>query len=51
MSTVLIVLGVLLVIAIVLGLWAAGIYNSLVSLRNRFEFGKPLINGTECIRG
>ena len=37
MSAVLIVLGVLLVIAIVLGLWAAGIYNSLVSLRNRFK--------------
>src|SRR3954464_14141786 len=37
MSTVLIVLGVLLVIAIVIGLWIAGIYNSLVSLRNRFK--------------
>ncbi len=37
MSAVLIVLGVLLVVAIVLGLWVAGIYNSLVSLRNRFK--------------
>ena len=37
MSAVLIVLGVLLVIAIVLGLWVAGNYNSLVSLRNRFK--------------
>lgn len=37
MSAVLIVLGVLLVIAIVVGLWLAGIYNSLVSLRNRFK--------------
>ena len=37
MSAVLIVLGVLLVIAIVIGLWVAGIYNSLVSLRNRFK--------------
>lgn len=37
MTTVLIVLGVLLLIAIVLGLWAAGIYNSLVALRNRFK--------------
>jgi LemA protein len=37
MIPVLIVLGVLLLIAIVLGLWAAGIYNSLVALRNRFK--------------
>ena len=37
MSAVLIVLGVLLVVAIVIGLWVAGIYNSLVSLRNRFK--------------
>lgn len=37
MSAVLIVLGVLLVIAIIVGLWIAGIYNSLVSLRNRFK--------------
>ncbi len=37
MSAVLIVLGVLLLIAIVLGLWVAGIYNSLVALRNRFK--------------
>ena len=37
MSAVLIVLGVLLLIVIVLGLWVAGIYNSLVALRNRFK--------------
>ena len=37
MSAVLIVLGVLLLLAIVLGLWVAGIYNSLVALRNRFK--------------
>ena len=37
MSAVLIVLGVLLVVVIILGLWVAGIYNSLVSLRNRFK--------------
>ena len=33
----LIVLGVLLVIVVVLGLWITGIYNSLVTLRNRFK--------------
>ncbi len=37
MSAVLIVLGVLLLVAVVLGLWVAGIYNSLVTLRNRFK--------------
>src|SRR3954468_19553452 len=37
MSAALIVLGVLLLIAVVLGLWVAGIYNSLVGLRNRFK--------------
>jgi LemA protein len=37
MSILLIVLGVLLLAAIVLGLWVAGIYNSLVTLRNRFK--------------
>ena len=37
MSAVLIVLGVLLLVVIVLGLWVAGIYNSLVALRNRFK--------------
>jgi LemA protein len=37
MSAALIVLGVLLLVAIVLGLWVAGIYNSLVTLRNRFK--------------
>jgi LemA protein len=37
MSAVLIVLGVLLLAAIVLGLWVAGVYNSLVTLRNRFK--------------
>lgn len=33
----LIVLGVLLAIIVVLGLWAVGIYNGLVTLRNRFK--------------
>jgi len=37
MSAVLIVLGVLLVFVVVLGLWVAGNYNSLVTLRNRFK--------------
>ncbi len=33
----LIVLGVLVLIVLVLGLWLTGIYNSLVALRNRFK--------------
>ena len=37
MSAVLIVLGVLLAIVVVVGLWVAGIYNRLVALRNRFK--------------
>jgi LemA protein len=37
MSAALIVLGAFLAIVVVLGLWVAGIYNSLVSLRNRFK--------------
>src|SRR4051812_4790675 len=37
MTPVPIVLGVLLLIVIVLGLWVAGIYNTLVGLRNRFK--------------
>ena len=37
MTPVLIVLGVLLAIIVVLGLWVAGIYNALVALRNRFK--------------
>jgi len=37
MSPVLIVLGVLFLIVVVLGLWGVGIYNSLVTLRNRFK--------------
>ncbi len=37
MSAVLIVLGVLLLIAIVFALWAVGIYNGLVGLRNKFK--------------
>ena len=37
MTPVLIVLGVLLLIVVVLALWAAGIYNRLVQLRNRFK--------------
>jgi len=35
--SVLIVLGALVAIAVVLALWAVGIYNSLVTLRNRFK--------------
>jgi len=35
--TALIVLGILLVIVVVVALWVAGIYNSLVALRNRFK--------------
>src|SRR5215212_10823549 len=37
MSSTLIVLGVLFLIVVVLGLWAVGIYNALVTLRNRFK--------------
>ncbi|HUR56678.1 MAG TPA: LemA family protein [Opitutaceae bacterium] len=37
MNAALIALGVLLLIVVVLGLWVAGIYNTLVSLRNRFK--------------
>ena len=37
MKVVIIVLGVLLLIVIVLGAWIAGIYNTLVALRNRFK--------------
>lgn len=37
MNIALIILGGLLAVAIILGLWAAGIYNSLVALRNRFK--------------
>ncbi len=37
MTSVLLLLGVLLALALVLGLWAAGIYNKLVELRNRFK--------------
>ena len=37
MSAALIVVGILVLIVVVLGLWAVGIYNSLVSLRNRFK--------------
>jgi LemA protein len=37
MSSALIVLGVLFVIVVILGLWAVGIYNALVKLRNRFK--------------
>jgi len=33
----LIVLGILVALVLVLGLWAVGIYNSLVALRNRFK--------------
>jgi len=37
MSSTLIVLGVLFLIVVVLALWAVGIYNGLVTLRNRFK--------------
>jgi LemA protein len=37
MSIALIVLGILLLVVVVLGLWVMGIYNSLVALRNRFK--------------
>ena len=37
MTPILVVLGVLLLVVIVLGLWVTGIYNSLVTLRNRFK--------------
>ena len=37
MTPVLIALGVLLALVVAIGLWAAGIYNSLVTLRNRFK--------------
>lgn len=33
----LIVLGVLLLLVVILGLWAVGLYNGLVTLRNRFK--------------
>jgi len=35
--SVLLILGVLVAIVVVLGLWVASIYNALVSLRNRFK--------------
>ena len=37
MSIALVILGVLAALIVVLGLWVTGIYNSLVSLRNRFK--------------
>jgi LemA protein len=37
MSAAIIVLGVFLLIVVVLGLWVTGIYNALVTLRNRFK--------------
>ena len=37
MTAVLITLGVLVAIVLIVGLWVAGIYNSLVALRNRFK--------------
>ena len=37
MSILLIALGIIALIVVVLGLWVAGIYNSLVTLRNRFK--------------
>lgn len=37
MTTALIILGVLVAFVVILALWAVGIYNSLVALRNRFK--------------
>ncbi len=37
MSLALIVLGAVVLLVVVLGLWAVGIYNGLVALRNRFK--------------
>ena len=37
MIPVLIVLGVLVLLVVIVGAWGAGIYNSLVELRNRFK--------------
>jgi len=37
MISLLIALGVLAVLVVILGLWAVGIYNGLVTLRNRFK--------------
>ena len=37
MSAALIILGVIALIVVVVGLWAVGIYNALVALRNRFK--------------
>ena len=37
MSTALILLGVIVVVIVILGLWVTGIYNALVALRNRFK--------------
>ena len=37
MTTALILLGLLVALVVILALWAVGIYNSLVALRNRFK--------------
>jgi LemA protein len=37
MTSLLIVLGILVALVLIVGLWAVGIYNALVSLRNRFK--------------
>jgi LemA protein len=37
MSSIIIALGILVALVVILGLWIAGIYNSLVALRNRFK--------------
>lgn len=37
MTGILIVLGVIVVVALIIGAWISGIYNRLVSLRNRFK--------------
>jgi LemA protein len=37
MSILLIALGIVVLVVVILGLWVAGIYNALVTLRNRFK--------------
>ncbi|MBW8781966.1 MAG: LemA family protein [Verrucomicrobia bacterium] len=37
MSSIIIALGILVALVVIIGLWIAGIYNSLVALRNRFK--------------
>jgi len=37
MSSIIIALGILVALVVIIGLWIAGIYNSLIALRNRFK--------------